>query len=108
MPMKYIHERTQEPLPPDCLANTTYIAHWGSEQLQKARTLKQEFQFRFDQAITWAANISKNPLSRAEVFTAFSAMWSPAIDYPLAFSTSFSSDKCSTAYSTCLHWRTVS
>ena len=58
-------------------------------------TFHQEFQFRYDQAIKWVANISKAPLTCTEVFTAFCAMWSPAIDYPLAV-TSFSREQCST------------
>ena len=56
-------------------------------------TFLQEFDFRLTQARHWAANISKSPLTRTEVFTDFHSMWRPAIEYPLAV-TSFSRDQC--------------
>ena len=44
----------------------------------------KELTLCIDQARQWAQNISTAPLTSAEVYTAFCAMWSPAITYPLA------------------------
>ena len=56
-------------------------------------TFLQEFDFHLSQARHWAANISKSPLTRTEVFTAFHSLWHLAIEYPLAV-TSYSRDQC--------------
>ena len=60
----------------------------------------QEFHFRLTKAKKWASNISLAPLTRTEVYTAFSATWSPVISYTLSV-TSFTQLQCAqiqTAY----------
>jgi len=63
-------------------------------------SFNQEFHFCLTQAKRWVSNISLAPHTRTEGYTAFNAMWSPAISYPLSV-TSFTQLQCTqiqTAY----------
>ena len=53
----------------------------------------QEYTYRLDQESIWTTNISKAPLSRTDIYTAFMALWSPAIAYPPSV-TSFTRAQC--------------
>jgi hypothetical protein len=59
------------------------------------RFFTKEFAHYQEQAITWARNITNNPLTRDKVYTAYCCMWRPSFEYPLPI-TCFSKQQCCT------------